>query len=85
MNRKLVFSFYINDNFHDEINEIHFNCLNHFKEAFDLADISFIVDEGYNKEYLREAQYSFVSMLSDRAVKSVVWTLLKSPAVYVLL
>ena len=45
MNRKLVFSFYINDNFHDEINEIHFKCLNHFKEAFDLADISFIVDE----------------------------------------
>ena len=68
MNRKLVFSFYINDNFHDEINEIHFKCLNHFKEAFDLADISFIVDEGYNKEYLREAQDRFLSMFLGKNI-----------------
>ena len=68
MNRKLVFSFYINDNFHDEINEIHFKCLNHFKEAFDLADISFIVDEEYNKEYLREAQDRFLSIFLGKNI-----------------
>ena len=52
MNRKLVYTFYISANFDDEMNSIHFRCLDYFKDAFDEADITFIVDEGYSKENL---------------------------------
>lgn len=68
MTKKLVFSFYINDNFHDEINEVHFKCLERFCGVFDCADISFIVDDGYNKEYLLEAESRFIKMFNGKDI-----------------
>lgn len=67
MNRKLVFSFYVNENYQDEINNIHFRCIEHFKDCFDNADISFIVDEGY-KEYLFDAESRFLKIFRGKDI-----------------
>ncbi len=68
MNRKLVYTFYISTNFDDEMNSIHFRCLDYFKDAFDEADITFIVDEGYSRENLRIAEEKFVKIFLGKKV-----------------
>ena len=59
MNRKLVFAFYVNNEFHDKINDIHFECIKKFSDCFDEADINFILDKEYPKHYLLEAEKRF--------------------------
>ncbi len=43
MTKKLIYSFYVSrESFHQKINEIHFRCLERFKDSFDCVDITFI-------------------------------------------
>lgn len=68
MNKKLVFSFYIDENYNDEINKIHFNCLRHFKNCFNEADISFIVNDNYDNNSLLDAEKFFLSIFVGKNV-----------------
>ena len=68
MNKKLIFSFYINENYEDEINKIHLRCLDYFKSCFDEVDVSFIVDEGYVLGYLLDAQEKFLRMFGGKNI-----------------
>lgn len=68
MNKKFIFSFYLDRHYGDEINKIHFNCLRHFKDCFDEADISLIVDDDYNRDDLLDAEKTFLSIFVGKNV-----------------
>lgn len=59
MNRKLVFAFYVNGEYEDTINNIHFDCIRNYANRFDEADINFILDRDYPENYLLDAQRRF--------------------------
>ncbi len=70
MNRKLVFSFYVNENYNDEINTIHFRCIGHFKNCFDCADITFILEDKVTcMVYARQAEQRFLDIFIGKNIQ----------------
>lgn len=62
MNKKLVFAFYLSDNYKSEIINIHFECLKRFSYAFDSAEIVFILDNEYDIDNLYSAEERFTKI-----------------------
>ena len=62
MNKKLVFAFYVPENFYSDIINLHFNCLEKYKNSFDSVEVVFILDENYNAENLLEAENRFAKI-----------------------
>lgn len=68
MNKKLVFAFYLSKNYSSEIVDIHFRCLEWFKDSFDTVEIVFILDDNYNKENLLDAQRRFTQIFLGKPI-----------------
>lgn len=66
MNKKLVFAFYLAKNYKSEIINIHFLCLKRFSEAFDSAEIVFILDKEYDRDNLLDAQRRFTEIFCGK-------------------
>ena len=71
MLKKLVYSFYIsNETYSKKINEIHFRCLEYFKNSFDCADITFIREdnEGNTDEAVYQAEQKFLQIFKNKDI-----------------
>ena len=68
MNKKLVFAFYVPENFDSDIINLHFNCIEHYKDCFDSAEIVFILDDDYNHENLLDAELRFTSIFLGKPI-----------------
>ena len=68
MNRKLVFAFYVNSEYYDMINNIHFGCIERFSNCFDEASINFILDKDYNRDYLLDAEQRFAKIFLGKKI-----------------
>lgn len=71
MIKKLVFSFYISeDTYSLKINRIHLNCIRHFKDSFDCAEISFICDDkDAVSDYILELESEFISIFIGKDIR----------------
>ena len=68
LNRKLVFSFYINENYKDKINDIHFASLEYFKDSFDVVNINFVLDDEYPEDFLLDAESRFCKIFCGKEI-----------------
>lgn len=66
--KKLVFSFYINENYNSDINKLHFNCLRHFSSAFDVVDVNLIVEKGVFYDSVLNAQTRFLDIFKGKNI-----------------
>lgn len=71
MLKKLVYSFYISkETYSKKINEIHFRCLEYFKDSFDCADITLIREdnEGNVDEEIYLSEQNFLQIFKNKDI-----------------
>ena len=69
MTKKLIYSFYLSRDTYDlKINDIHFRCLDRFKNSFDEVDITFIMDDKADVDILKDAEERFISIFLGKNV-----------------
>ncbi|MBP5456562.1 MAG: hypothetical protein J6Y37_08685 [Paludibacteraceae bacterium] len=71
MTKKLIYSFYISEpTYHLKINDIHFRCLERYKDSFDCVDITFILEDRVTcMVYAMQAQHKFLDIFAGKDIQ----------------
>ena len=71
MEKKLIFSFFVSeDTYGSKINDIHFNCLSRYRDVFDCADITLIVNsrEDNCMDFAYDAETRFLRIFRGKNI-----------------
>lgn len=69
MNKELYFYFYTRrDLLYNQVNQIHFKCLRHYKDVFDNIFICIALDDVYDKSLIKEAQNIFFDIFAGKNI-----------------